>query len=277
MKTFLRISFLLFIIPASGLAQIGGSAVFSFLNTPSSARIASMGGTLVTVKDDDLNTALQNPAALNKLNDKYLTLGGVSYFGGIKFGDAAFAKDFGKKGTFDIWMHYANYGSFKEADETGMVSGTFTAADYCLSLGWGYQLNRLFSIGVNLKGIYSEYYIANSWGLAGDFSIMLYDTANGWTATILARNIGTQLKPYVEENVEPLPLEVLYGVSKKFAHVPARISATVRHYNRDLGFVDPNDQDNYDALTGEYKPEKDNILKETIRHFTFGTEIFLSK
>ena len=274
-----RLRFLLTFLffPAISFSQIGGSAVYSFLNIPASARIAALGGTFVTVKDDDLNCALQNPAALNILQDKYLSFSGVSYFDGVKFGDAAFAKNFGKKGTFDVWMHYANYGTFQEADETGFISGTFTAADYALNFGWGYKLNKLFSVGVNLKGIYSEYYITNSWGAAGDFSVMLHDTTNGWTASIVARNIGSQIKPYTPDNFEPLPIELLYGVSKKFAHVPARISATVRHYNQNLSFIDPNDPDNYDALTGEYKPQEDGFFKQILRHFTLGTEILISK
>jgi hypothetical protein len=263
--------------PAAALCQVGGSAVYSFLNIPASARIAAMGGTFVTVRDNDMNCGLQNPAALNPLMDKYLSLSGVSYFDGVKFGDAAFAKSFGKKGTFGVWMHYANYGSFKEADETGVVFGSFTAADYALSFGWGYQLNRLFSVGLNLKGIYSDYYIVNSWGLAGDLSFMLHDTTNGWNVTVLARNFGEQLKPYTESNKEPLPFELLYGVSKKFAHVPARLSVTVRHYGKDITFVDPDDQSNYDALTGEYTPEDYNVWEKSIRHFTFGLEVLLSK
>src|SRR6186713_1956186 len=119
--------------------QIGGSAIYSFLNIPASARIAAMGGTFVSVKDDDLNCGLQNPAALNPGMDQYLSLSAVTYPANIKFGDAAYAKDFKKLGTFDIWMHYASYGDFKEADETGVELGTFTASDFALSIGWGYQ------------------------------------------------------------------------------------------------------------------------------------------
>jgi len=277
MSNILRAFFICILCPSIGFSQVGGGAVYSFLNIPASARIAAMGGTFVTVKDNDLNCALQNPAALSPLTDKYLSFSGVNYFDGVKFGDAAFAKSFGKKGTFDIWMHYGNYGTFKEADETGVVYGSFTAADYALSLGWGYQLNKLFSVGINLKGIYSDYYIVNSWGLAGDLSFMLNDTTYGWNVTVLARNIGTQLKPYTAGNQEPLPLEVLYGVSKKFKHLPARLNMTVRHFGKDISYIDPNDQTNYDALTGEYKPNEDNAWEKTIRHFTFGAEVLLSK
>ncbi len=273
-----KLTILLFYLPLFAFAQVGGNAVYSFLNIPASARIAAMGGTFITVKDNDLNCALQNPAALNILTDKYLSLSGVSYFDGVKFGDAAFAKTFGTKGTFDVWMHYANYGNFKETDETGIVSGNFTAADYALSFGWGYQLNKLFSIGANLKGIYSEYYIVNSSGLALDASAMLHDTVSGWSATVLARNIGGQLKPYVSGNREPLPVEVVAGVSKKFQHVPARISVTARHLEKsNITYIDPNDQTNYDALTGEYKPVDYNFWQKSLRHITLGTEILLSK
>ena len=270
--------FIFLLFPAIVFSQEGGNAIFSFLNIPASARIAALGGTFISVKDNDLNCALQNPAALSPLQDKYLSLSGVSYFDGIKFGDAAFAKSFGKKGTFDIWMHYANYGDFKEADETGFISGNFTAADYALSLGWGYQLNKLFSIGVNLKGIYSDYYLVNSFGMAGDLSCMLHDTSSGWSVTLLARNIGMQIKPYTPDNREPLPLEVVGAASKKFAHVPARLNLTWRHMEvYDINYIDPNDQTNYDALTGEYKPVKYNFWEKGLRHIIIGTEILLSK
>ena len=273
-----RILLIFFLLPSYVFSQEGGNSIYAFLNIPASARIAAMGGTFISVKDNDLNCALQNPAALSPLTDKYLSLSGVSYFDGVKFGDAAFAKSFGRKGTFDIWMHYGNYGNFKEADETGIINGSFTAADYALSLGWGYQLNKLFSVGINLKGIYSDYCIMNSSGIAGDISCMMQDTASGWTLTLLARNIGVQLKTYVPDNREPLPVEVVAGVSKKFAHVPARLNLTWRHMETyDISYVDPNDQSNFDALTGDYKPVDYNFWEKGIRHVIFGTEILLSK
>src|SRR3954463_8473088 len=112
----IRFAFAFLLLPSLSFSQVGGSAVYSFLDIPASARIAAMGGTFISVKDDDLNCALQNPAALNPEMDKYLSFSGVSYPSSIKFGDAAFAKDFKKLGTFDLWMHYASYGEFKEAD-----------------------------------------------------------------------------------------------------------------------------------------------------------------
>jgi len=259
-------------------AQVGGNSIYSFLDIPASARIAAMGGTFIYVKDADLNSALQNPAALNPEMNNYLSMSFLSLSDGIKFGDAAYAKDFKKLGTFNVWMHYASYGTFQQTDVTGVVDGSFTAADYALSVGWGYQLNPLFSVGANLKGIYSDYYIVTSTGLAADFSGMLYDSTSGFTATVLARNIGAQLKPYVAGNTEPLPLEAVVAISEKPKHVPARISITYRHLEKfDMTFVDPNDPNNYDALTGSYSPQTAGFGTKLIRHFTFGLEILLSQ
>src|SRR5690348_11882070 len=111
-----QISFLLLIaaLPITLNAQVGGSTTYSFLNVPASARVAAMGGTFVSLKDNDLNLGLQNPALLNPSMSKWIAFSGVSYFSDIKFGDVAFAKDFGKLGMFDAFMHYASYGTFKQ-------------------------------------------------------------------------------------------------------------------------------------------------------------------
>src|SRR5215212_1891985 len=110
---------LVILLPLSIKAQVGGSAIYSFLNVPAAARVAAMGGTFISVKDNDLNLALQNPALLNPSMSKFIALSGVTYVSDIKFGDAAFAKDFGKTGMFDAYIHYASYGTFKETNITG--------------------------------------------------------------------------------------------------------------------------------------------------------------
>src|SRR5262249_13312478 len=84
-------------------------------------------------------------------------------------------------------------------------------------------------------------------------------------------------KPYVQGDIEPLPLEVLLGVSKKFRHMPLRLNATFRHTGRDLTYVDPNDPSNYDALTGDYTPKNYTFFQKFERHMILGAELLLSK
>ncbi|MFM8432376.1 MAG: PorV/PorQ family protein, partial [Bacteroidota bacterium] len=143
-------------------AQEGGRSVYTFLEIPASARIAAMGGTFISVRDHDLNSALQAPSLLNSAMDKQLSIGMVSYFDKTRLGDASFARDMGKYGTFMASMHYADYGTMKLANEFGDIEGSFKAADYALTFGWGYKYNDRFSLGAAFKTIYSDYYIYNS-------------------------------------------------------------------------------------------------------------------
>ena len=269
---------LLILFCLSGTAQEGGSSVYSFLEIPGSARVASMGGTFITVKDNDLNAALQAPSLLNPSMDNSLSLSGVSYVDGVKFGDASYARDFGKFGTYLASMHYASYGQFLETDEFGNVNGTFKASDYALTISGGYQFNTKFSFGAAFKTIYSDYYIYNSFGLAIDLSATYHDTLNHFTTTFVFRNAGIQLKNYIKGNNEPLPTEALIGFSKRLIHTPLRFNLTYRHLEKfDLSYSDPYNLGDVDPITGEPQVETISFFNKLSRHFILGTEILLSK
>jgi hypothetical protein len=210
--------------------------------------------------------------------DKSLALSGVSYIDGLKLGDAVYAADMGETGTFMAGIHYANYGKFTETNVYGDIEGSFKAADYALLIGWARPLNSKFSVGAGLKGIYSDYYIYNSFGLAVDLSATFHDTTNQWTVTMLARNAGIQLKNYREGNNEPLPAELLFGVSKRLRHTPLRFSLTYRHLEKfDLRYNDPYNLGDVDPVNGEAAVEDISFTDNLSRHFIIGTEILLSK
>ena len=268
--------FILFCL--SSTAQEGGSGVYSFLDIPASSRVAAMGGTFITVKDNDPNAALQAPSLLNSSMNNSLTLSGVSFVDGVKFGDVGYVRDFGKIGTYMASMHYASYGELLETDEFGNINGTFHASDYSLTFSGGYQFNPKFSFGAAFKTIYSDYYIYNSFGAAIDLSATYDDTLNHITTTFVFRNAGIQFKNYVKDNNEPIPAEAMIGISKRLIHTPLRFNLTYRHLEKfDLSYVDPNNLGDVDPLTGEPQIKTINFWNKLSRHFILGTEILLSK
>jgi hypothetical protein len=270
--------FIFLFFSVSAWAQVGGSYTYAFLNIPASARIAALGGTFISVKDNDLNASLQNPSVLNPAMSNNLLFNYVIYFDGVSFGDAAYARDYGKAGTFSANMHFANYGTFKETDVTGQEIGTFHAADYNLNIGWGYRLNKFFSVGANLKTIYSNYYTYNSFGLGADLAATYYDSISQFTAAILARNIGAELKGYNPGEHEPLPVEADIAFSKRLAHTPLRFSLTYRHLEKfDLAYTDPNDVSEVDPVTGESTVTTYSFGNKLSRHIILAAEILLSK
>jgi hypothetical protein len=259
------------------MSQIGGSNTFDFLTLTNSARSASMGGNLISIQDNDLNLTFENPSLLNPNNSNQLVLNYVNYFSDINFGYAAYAMDFDKIGTFSAGMHYMNYGTFQEADVTGTVLGEFTAAEYSLNLLYSKPIDSLFNFGINLKSIYSSLETYTSFGMAIDVGVTYYNPKNELLFTAVVKNLGSQIKPYVEDNYEPLPFDLQLGFSKKMKHAPFRISIVAHHLHKfDLTYVNPQDPDNIpDPITGE-KKEKSKLEKygdQAMRHLIFGIEV----
>jgi hypothetical protein len=235
-------------------AQIGGHYTYAFLNLTNSARIASIGGKSVSIWGDDLNMAFHNPSLLNPSMDQHMVLNYVGYFAGINYGYAGYALDYGKKGTFSAGMHYSNYGTFTGADENGVLTGEFRAAEYALNLIYSRKLDSLFNVGVNLKPIYSNLETYNSFGLAADIGITYHNPARLFTAALVMKNIGSQITKYYEgADRENLPFEIQAGLSQKLLHAPFRFSLTLQQLQKwDLTYESEVDNSNiYDPLNGE--------------------------
>jgi hypothetical protein len=270
------------VINFNSYSQIGGSSTYQFLNLSNSARVSAMGGNALAIKDGDLCLALYNPSLLSKSMNNNLALSFVDYYSDINYGFASYSRTLKKLGVFDAGIQFASYGKFTEADETGAILGTFKSADYCLSLGWARQLDSLFSIGANLKTIYSNYYQQyNSFGIAVDIAATYFNSKKNFSLSLLAKNIGRELHTYVNGNTEPLPFEVQLGLSKKLEHVPFRISIVAQHLEVwDLTYEDPNNPTlTVDPLTNEPIPEKkvSKFADKLARHFVFGGEFSIMK
>ncbi|MBE0642105.1 MAG: type IX secretion system protein PorQ, partial [Bacteroidales bacterium] len=195
------------------------------------------------------------------------------------YGFASYSRTFEKYGSFMTAIQFLDHGKFVAADETGQTYGEFSAGEYAFQLGWGRALDSSFSIGSNIKLLYSEleYFVAS--GLAVDVTGTYQKPSSGFTASVLARNIGRQLNTYVPGQAEPLPFELAIGISKRLKHVPLRYSILATNLQQwDLTYDDPSDPDT-DPLTGE--PIKENKFEafadNLMRHFVVGAELSPSR
>lgn len=261
--------------------QIGGNTTYKFLNLPNSSRIAALGGGLVGVKDDDINLVFQNPSLLNPSMSNQVALSYINYFSDINFGYALYTKDFEKIGTFSTGIQYINYGNFTRADPTGQIAGEFKAGEYAYSVGYGKQLDSAFSLGSNLKIIYSSLEQYKSIGTGMDFAGTYHNSKHLYSLVALIKNVGMQWKPYVIGNREPLPFEIQLGFSKKLPKAPFRYYITLQHLEKwDLTYNDPkNPSVLVDPLTGdEIKQNKAKIAGDKLmRHVIIGGEMIITK
>jgi hypothetical protein len=271
-KSFLFVVGLIAVIPL--FAQIGGENTYEFLNLSPDARITALGGTNVSIYDHNLNTQLANPASLNRKMNGQASFGTVIYPAGINFGNVAYGKRFDKvPGVFGFGLQYMAYGKFKETDEMANVTGNFSAGEMAVYAGYAYQFGKMFSVGANYKFIYSQLGPYSSVGMATDLAFTINDTAHLVTASIVAKNIGGQLKPYNKGNREPIPFDLQAGLSFGFKGVPFRIHTTFHNlYRWDIRYNNPADQQTDNLFSDSSETQKKYIGDKLMRHVIVGVE-----
>ena len=268
--------FLFFSCAFSAIGQVGGRGVYEFLNLPTSARTAALGGNLISVKDNDLNLGFVNPALLNKTMDNSIVISYVNYFADINYGYTGFSKTYEKYGSFSTGIQYMNYGQFTSAQANGDATGSFTAGDYALNIGWGREFGKYLSTGSNIKFIYSAMEKYGSFGIALDLAGTYYNPEDGFGAAILARTIGSQIIGYRKNNIEALPAEIQIGVSKKLPHAPFRFSLAFENMQRPRMIL-KDTVSNINLITGDEEIKQNGFVDNVLRHFVAGVEILPTK
>ena len=260
-------------------SQVGGQNIYSFLNLPNSARVQALGGSAIAFRDDDVNMAYQNPGLINASMASRASLTYVKYFAGINFGNAAYAFNVKKAGTVALSMQYIDYGNFERADQTGQVNGEFSAGEYCLTAGFGRRIDSLFTVGVNIKGIFSSLESYSSFGMAIDLGASYMSRDKLFEASALVKNVGYQFNSYVDGSREKLPFEAQIGLSKRLLHVPLRFSFVAHNLQQPvMTYEDPlRPTESIDPLTGDTIINKIGVGNKIMRHAIFGAEFNITK
>jgi hypothetical protein len=269
MRILLSFAFILLFIRSE--AQIGGRGVYNFLDVVSSPRLAGLGSKAVAFDENDLNFALANPSMLRPSMHNQIAISNLNFPVGIGSAEASYV--YHKKGwaTFQAGMKYLNYGQFDAANFQGIITGSFTAADYAFLLSASRQIDTNWNIGIQFKIINSVLESYTSWGLAADVAASYRIPEKNITFSLLLRNMGTQLTTYSGVK-EPLPFEIQFGVSNKFEHMPFRWHVTLEHLQRwDLSYFNPN-LSQVDPLTGEFLDQEVSFGQMFMRHVLIGAE-----
>lgn len=254
-------------------AQVtGGHAMFEFLNVPTNAHLAGLGGNNVSVYDRDPNLFLANPALMNKKMDKLLSLNYTPYLAGIKSYQATFAYDLGKAGPIAISVKGFDYGKMEERTADDQLIGTFNARDYAITLGKSYTIG-VITLGTNVKFLGSDMasYKANGWAI--DMGALFKHPSQDFTIGMAVKNLGKVYKKYTAFSNDSLPFDVQLGSSYKFSHAPIRISLTGHHLHRwDIVYNDPSKSTKVDE-NGNPQPKKIKNLERLVSHLVLGLEL----
>jgi len=259
------------------LAQKGGESTYSFLGLANAARVAALGGEVVSLRDGDINMVFHNPALLTHEMHNNLSLNYVNYFAGVNYGYASYAYTVSDIGNFGAGMHYVNYGTFDRTDELGNIQGTFKASEYALNLFYSRSfLDSSLTAGVNLKPIFSSLEQYTSFGLAVDLGVSYHLSSSLTTFGLVLKNMGAQITSYTA-NRESLPFEIQAGITQGLAHAPFRFTLTFQHLERwDLSYTLQDDDVSFsggDSEASRFDAFADNLM----RHVVLGTEFLIGK
>lgn len=227
------VAFITLLVCANFALGQAGSSTYQFLNLPTSARTAAFGGSNISVFDNDLNLAFNNPALLSEQTNNIMAINYLNYITDINIGSVAYGRSFGKRNHMMYGLHYMDYGNFLETSENDETLGTFTAKDIVMNIMYARTLPLGFTIGVALKPVYSVYERYSSFGVALDLGGSYHSDSLGLSAGIILRNIGWQFTGYYsvdgQQHRETLPLDLQIGISQRLKHAPIRFSLTIHN------------------------------------------------
>jgi hypothetical protein len=224
---------------------LGGNAVFSFLRQPIGARTWALGGTNISSLSNDVSLAFQQPALLRTSQQAQISTSVQSFVAGIR-----------------------NYSLMAAA----LVPRSITPADFVVQGMLSRTYNEKFNLGITLKFIHSNYGPYRSSGVAADIGVAYRDSANGWQASVLVKNMGAQLNAYSAGGVkEELPFDIQAGISKRLANAPFQFSLTAAGlqtwntvYN-DTSFRAGEGEINYTGIS---------FLNKLVNRLTFGVQVY---
>ncbi len=252
-------------------AQEGQSA-FGFLRLPASPYVAALGGTNISVVNQENSSSFQNPALLSRSGDKQLSLNYMNYVSDINVGSAMFSRTSSARANWAVGMLYSDYGSFKETSETNEDLGTFAAKDMALHGIYSYKLTDYWAAGITGKAIYSAYADYSSFALGVDLGLNYYDENRSFSFSMALKNLGGQIVKY-DKVYESLPWDLQVGVSKKLAHAPFRFHTTLRY----LTLWDMSLHRTTEASTTSSSAGKsDSFMKTLVKHCVFGLDFLPS-
>lgn len=266
--------FCLLLLAINSQAQYGGRHTYSFLELTQGARVAALGGKVVALNDSDITMVHENPALILPEMNGQLALNYVNYFSDINYGSVNYVGQW-KGNTFGMGLQYMHYGTFRRANEQGIVEGNFSAADYAFRLSYARPLlDSVLVAGISFKPLFSHLEQYTSLGLSVDFGVV-YPRGN-FTAALVVKNLGLQLTTYAGTR-ESLPLNIQAGFSQKLENAPIRFVVLLDHLETlDLTYKSQlADEKNTDPITGEVvrKQGIDKWADMFMRHVIVGVEL----
>ncbi len=254
---------------------LGGNAAYNFLKLPATPQLSALGTVNISAISNDAGMAYNNPSLLRDGMHAQLHLSFNNMYAGVKNYHSVFAWHYEKwKTNFAAGVHFIDYGTIAQTDAAGNTYGSLHPADYAVQLSAARQYAQKWHYGVAVKFISSRYGLYRSAAIAMDAGVSWYDSTRLVQFSLLLKNMGVQVKKYMNSTPDDLPFDVQLGFTKRLANAPIQFSLTAHHlqqfnirYN-DTAFNNSNNP-------GQGGNEKAFTADKIFRHLVVATQVFI--
>lgn len=272
------ICFVVVLLVSAGLyAQtLGGRTAYNFLKFPASPQQSALGGINLTNESNDVSLAFSNPAQLDSSMHTQMAANFNSLYAGVNNVHWMMAFRSKKLNTnFAAGILYFDYGTTQQTDASGNIEGVYRPRDFVVQVQASREYLTRWKYGVSLKFLASNYGPYRSSAIAADVGVLYRDSTHLFQASIVAVNMGGQLKRYNPAEPEELPFDLQAGISKRLAKAPIRFSVTAHHLHRfDILYNDTlfNNENGFENAS-----TKKITLDKIFQHFVFATQILIGE
>ncbi len=182
-----------------------GTSAANYLKAGWGARPTGMGGAFVALADD-VNSLEWNPAGLSLLPPDYIhgAFEHVFWFGDVEYEIFSLAQLLGETyggGLQVVYRHMLDIDNIE--DEPSLK-----VQDFAGTLGYGLQISN-FSIGLNLKFLYTQLGPERLFGEAADLGLLVFFMERKIALGVAIQNLGPDIGP------DSLPLNIRAGFGYK--------------------------------------------------------------
>lgn len=273
--------FVLTIFAGTVLAQIRSERAYGFVQLPSSARVSGLGGVVIGVADGDIGLVWHNPAVADSTMHRKFSFSHRFFQAGIQHGHLIYGQEARRWGLhWHAGVQYLNYGNFTTADEFGNTLGSFKVREQALMVGIAKPLYDRLTVGLQLKGLFSQLEAYNASAIGVDIGAYWKDSSGRTTVALVASNLGVPLSHYTDGARQILPFEIRLGFTRRLKYLPFRLGVIGQHLQQwNIAYEDPT-RDEADLFSTESTNERSAFAVFTdnfFRHLIFNGEFLLGK
>lgn len=258
-------------------AQVGGLYSYSFLDLAENARVAALGGHLISAYDSlDVNTGTYNPANLQASHKNMLSANILPMKGGITKSGIVYAFEAPKLGLLNVSLQHIGYGEIVSTDLLGNEIGTINPQEFAISVAKSY-VQGPFSLGASLGFASSRFGEFGSSAVFLDLGGTFVHPTKDLNISLLMDNVGVVLSRYTPNSSVRVPFDVSAAISYKPEHMPVKFHLTAHNLQKgDIQYLDPSRSFDIDN-NGNRIPDEKSFSEQVFRHINVGTELMFFK